>query len=83
MNFLNDPDRVKVLKFIIAINFSAGLLNLSIVAWHFSNGVWLGVINLCAAIFSFYMAHKCFKRYPETKRNQEERILKILKGKYT
>ena len=82
MNWLNDSDRVKVLKYVIALNLFAALINLAIFGWNVYTLNWLGILNLVCFFFSANQAYKSFKLLPVVKKEQEEKILDILKGRY-
>lgn len=83
MNWLDDPDRIKVSKQIIALNAFAAIVNLALFVWNLYTLNWIGILNLGCFFFSSYQVHKIYKQLPEIRRNQEQKILNILKGKYT
>ena len=82
MNWFDDPDRLKVLKRVMALNVFAALVNLGVFVWNVYQVNWIGLFNLGACLFSAHQAYKSYKMLPTVKREQEERILNILKGKY-
>lgn len=71
------PDRVRAQWSSIRVNGLAALVNWSLAAW---NHNWLSLLNLAAAVFSTVVAYRLWRRLPEIKRRQEQRILEILKG---
>lgn len=77
MTWLDNPDRLVVQRRLIAMNLCAVIMNLTIV---FLTMRWMALANIAAAAFSGWMAWKLYKRMPEIKREQEQRILTILKG---
>ena len=76
----SSPDRVRTQWQLAALNAAAALLNLSIFVWNVSRGSWLALANLAAGVFSAYVAYTLYKKIPEVKRQQEQKILAILKG---
>ena len=77
MNWLLDPDRVRAYQRIIAINIAAAAVNLAIGFWTWG---WLTAINWAAAAFSARMALQMYRRLPEIRREQEQRLLTLLRG---
>ena len=77
MTWLDNPDRLIVQRRLIVMNLCAVVMNLSIAALTMR---WMSLANIAAAAFSGLMAWKLYKRMPEIKREQEQRILTILKG---
>ena len=77
MTWLDNPDRLAVQRRLIAMNLCAVVMNLTIV---FLTMRWMSLANVAAAAFSGGMAWRLYKRMPEIKREQEQRILTILKG---
>lgn len=80
--FFDFRQPVKMQWQIVWLNVSAAVLNLSLVAWHISNGKWMFIANLISGIFSAWVAWRCWRKIPEITQREQDRILDILKGKY-
>lgn len=79
MTWFTDPDRVKVHWRIIALNLAAVFLNLAIGIWSWKA---MSIANFISAAFSAWVAYSLWKKIPRIKKEQQERIMDILRGKY-
>jgi len=79
MDWVTDPDRIKVQWRLIYLNLAAVVMNLLIGAWTLR---WISLANLFSAGFSLWIAYGLWKKLPEIKKEQQERIMDILSGKY-
>ena len=77
MDWVTDPDRIKVQWRLIYLNLAAVFMNLLIGAMVFR---WISLANLFSAGFSAWIAYGLWKKLPEIKKEQQERILDYLKG---
>ena len=79
MNWVTDPDRVKVQWRLIYLNLAAVVMNLLIgfITWR-----WMSLANLFSAGFSAWIAYGLWKKIPGIKAEQEKRIVDILSGKF-
>ncbi len=77
MNWVTDPDRVKVQWRLIWLNLAAVIMNLAIglVTWRA-----MSIANVFSAGFSAWVAWGLYKKIPGIKREQEQRIIDILRG---
>ena len=77
MNWVTDPDRVKVQWRLIWLNLAAVIMNLVIGIW-----VWkaMTIANFFSAGFSAWIAYGLWKKLPEITQEQQKRILDYLKG---
>ena len=77
MTWLDDPDRVRVQHRLVWMNIAAVIVNLAVaVITH----QWMSLANIIAAAFSANVAWRLYRKIPEITREQEQRILAILKG---
>ena len=78
MNWLTDPDRVKVQWRLVYLNLAAVALNavIGIMTWKL-----MSIANLFSAAFSAWVAWTMYKKIPAIKAEQERRIVDILSGK--
>ena len=76
MNWLTDPDRVRVQWRLVWLNLAAVLLNLVI-----GIGLWrmTSIANFVSAIFSGFVAWTLYKKIPEIRRREQARLIDILK----
>ena len=79
MNWVTDPDRVKVQWRIIYMNLAAVAANLLIGLWVWK---WISLANLFSAGFSAWVAYGLWQKLPQIKREQEQRLMEILKGNF-
>ena len=77
MNWVTDPDRVKVQWRLIYLNLSAVVMNLVIGAWTWR---WISLANLFSAGFSLWIAYGLWRKLPEITREQQRRIIEYLKN---
>ena len=79
MNWVSDPDRVKVQWRLVYLNLSAAAMNLiiGIMIWKV-----MSIANLFSAGFSCWIAYGLWKKIPEIKAEQEKRLIDILSGKF-
>ena len=77
MNWVTDPDRVKVQWRLIYLNLAAVVMNLLIGSMIFR---WISLANFFSAGFSLWIAYGLWKKLPEIKREQQQRIVDYLKG---
>lgn len=75
---ITNPDRVRVQRQIVILNAAAAIVNCMVGIWIMS---WMSLANFAAAAFSAYWTWKSWQRIPEVKREQEQRIIRILKGR--
>lgn len=79
MKWFTDGDRVKVQWRIIYLNLAAVILNLAIGLWSWKA---MSVANFFSAGFSLWVAYSLWKKIPQIKKEQQDRIMDILRGKY-
>jgi hypothetical protein len=79
MNWISDPDRVKVQWRLVWLNVAAVVMNLviAVVTWRV-----ISIANLASAAFSAWIAWTMYRKIPEITRQQEQRIVDILKGSF-
>lgn len=82
MNWLMDPDRVRVQWYLIGLNGGAALLNIVVFSWQAYLGHWTGLACLISGVFSGYCTWKLYRRLPEVRARQTQKIMDILSGKY-
>lgn len=79
MNWVTDPDRIKVQWRLIWMNAFAVFMNLAVgvVVWK-----WMSLANLFSAGFSAWVAYGLWKKLPEIKREQQQRVIDYLRKDY-
>lgn len=77
MNWVTDPDRIRVQWRLIFMNLAAVVMNLLIGIWVWK---WISLANLFSAGFSAWVAWGLYTKLPAIKREQEQRIMNILRG---
>lgn len=77
-DWLLDPDRVKVYWRLVWINVGAAVINTVIGLVFFK---WISIANFLAAAFSGYQAYRRWQDIPRVRREQEQRIIELLRGR--
>ena len=79
MKWFTDPDRVKVQWRLIYLNLSAAVLNIIVT---FTVWRWMSIATVFSAGFSLWVSYRLWAKIPQIKKEQEEKIMNILRGKY-
>ncbi len=77
MGLFDDPDRVKVQWRLIWLNLSAAAFNFWLVFWLWN---FMSIANVISGAFSCWVAWKFWKKIPEIREEQQERIIDYLRG---
>ena len=77
MSWVDDPDRIRVQWRLIWLNLAAVVMNIVIGIWVWR---WMTLANFASALFSAWITWGLYRRLPEIKQEQEEKIMRILRG---
>lgn len=77
MNWVTDPDRVKVQWRLIYLNLAAVIMNLGLAIWLWR---WMSLANLISAAFSGYITYGLWKKLPEITAKQKQKIIDYMRG---
>ena len=78
MDWLTDPDRVKVQRRLVYLNVAAAVGNFALALW-----LWrvTSIANVFSGGFSLWIAWTMWKKIPAIKAEQETKIMDYLRGR--